>query len=382
MPAHIGAETEDPTENAMTPTRLIERRAALPVAVTLLLISHAIGCGDDPAPPPPPPQPVKILTVPGAGSNIAFEYPGEVSASQHAEPAFEVSGKIIDFPVIEGQTINEGDIIAALDPRDYEAALDRAAANLKKAAADVERYQILFDKGVSPKTELERAQRLYDVADAERRTAEKAVEDSTLRAQFSGTVAKKLVADFENVTAKQSIIILQDESTLEVVVGVPEQDYAVMKPGLTNEERTRLGEPKVTISSIPGRSFDAYVKEFTTTADPITRTFKATLAFRPPDDITIRPGMTAKISITPRALPGEESAVLIPARALLTDPEGQSFVWTIDAKTLVASRTDVLSGVFSGENVTITQGLEPGNQIAVSGVHKLSDGMVVRKFGN
>jgi RND family efflux transporter MFP subunit len=382
MPARIAAETEDPTENAMTPIRIFQRRAAASVAVALLLMTYLLGCGGEPEPPLSPPQPVKILTVPGAGSDVAFEFPGEVSASQHAEPAFEVSGKIIDFPVIEGQSIAEGDVIAALDPRDYQAALDRAAANRKKAATDVERYQILFDKGVSPKTDLERAQRIFDVADAEHRTAEKAVEDCTLRAHFSGTVAKKLVADFENVRAKQSIIILQDESTLEVDVGIPEQDYGALKPGLSNEERTRLSKPKVIISSIPGHSFDAYVKEFTTTADPITRTFKATVAFKPPGDINIRPGMTAKVVINSPALRNPETGILIPARAVVTDPEGQPFVWTVDPNTLVVSRTGVSAGVLSGENVTITQGLEPGDQIAISGVHKLSDGMIVRKFGN
>jgi len=365
----------------MPPIGAIEHRIAVSIATALLPIALAIGCGGDPTPPPRPAQPVKILTVPGAGSNVAFEYPGEVSANQRAEPAFEVPGKIIDFPVIEGQAIAEGDIIAALDPRDYQAELDRAKANLSKAATDVDRYQILFDKGVSPKTDLESARRRYDVAVAEHSKAEKAVEDSTLRAPFSGTVAKKLVSDFENVRAKQSIIILEDESTLQVEIGIPEQDYGQMKPGLTNEERTRRSKPKVTISSIPGRSFDAYVKEFTTTADPVTRTFTATLAFSPPGDVNIRPGMTAKVVISPPTLPGEEGAVLIPARALLTDPEGQAFLWKIDPETLVASRSDVVAGSLSGQDVTILQGLEPGDQIAVSGVHKLSDGMVVRKFG-
>jgi multidrug efflux pump subunit AcrA (membrane-fusion protein) len=70
----------------------------------------------------------------------------------------------------------------------------------------------------------------------------------------------------------------------------------------------------------------------------------------------------------------------IPAKALLTDPEGKDFVWSIDPDTLVASRTDVVAGDLSGESVSIVEGLAPGDQIAVSGVHMLADGMQVRRF--
>ncbi|MBW2398411.1 MAG: efflux RND transporter periplasmic adaptor subunit [Deltaproteobacteria bacterium] len=355
------------------PTRVL-RSAAL----CLLLVPHAIGCSEELPPPPRPPQPVKILEIVDAGARRTYDYPGEISAIQHAEPAFEVAGKIIKFPVIEGQEIAAGDIIAILDPRDFQAALDRARANLRQGENDIERYQILFDKGVSPKTELERAKRRHDVSLADFQKAEKALDDSTLRAHFSGTVAKKLATDFENVTAKQSIIILQDESELQVDIAIPEQDYTTMARGMSNEERTRLVNPMVSISSIPGRQFPAYVKEFTTTADPTTRTFKATLAFDPPSNVSIRPGMTAKVTITPRTTGA--SGIAIPAKALLTDPEGKAFVWSINPDTLVAFRTDVVAGDLSGESVSIVEGLAPGDQIAVSGVHMLADGMQVRRF--
>jgi len=362
------------------PMRQIQDRPprALRFAGLFLLVSIAIGCGEAAPPPARPPQPVKILEIVDMGARRTYEYPGEVSANQHAESAFEVAGKIIDFPVNEGQAISKGDVIAALDPRDFQSALDREAANLRKGNTDVERYQILFDKGVSPKTELERAERRRDVAAAEHEKAQKALEDSTLRAPFSGTVAKKLVADFENIRAKQSIIILQDESVLQVEIAIPEQDYTNMAKGMTNEERTRLAKPRVSISSIPDRHFPAYVKEFTTTADPTTRTFKATVAFDPPDDVSIRPGMTALVTITPKSL--ASSGIAIPARALLSDTEGKAFVWSIDPASLVASRRDVVAGHLAGESVAIDEGLAPGDQIAVSGVHMLAEGMQVRRF--
>jgi membrane fusion protein, multidrug efflux system len=56
-------------------------------------------------------------------------------------------------------------------------------------------------------------------------------------------------------------------------------------------------------------------------------------------------------------------------------------VWRVDPGTMKVSRADVVLGELSGDSVEIRSGLSPGDQIAVSGVHQLRDGMVVRRFG-
>jgi RND family efflux transporter MFP subunit len=364
-----------------TTKEILIRRAILSgAAIAVWAGAIALGCGEEPAPMAPVAQPVKILTVGGAGGGVSLEFPGVISPSQNAEPAFEVPGKIIEYPVDEAQLLEEGAVIARLDPRDYQAEVDKARANVKKAETDVKRYTTLYEKGVNPLTDVERAQRRYDVTEANLRTAEKALEDSVLRAPFAGTVARKLVEDFQNVQAKQPIIILQDESTLEIDVNVPESDFARMTPGLTIEERNRRARLQVSVSSIPGRSFPAWIKEFSTTADPVTRTFKATFAFAPPDDVTVRPGMTAKVAGIASDSRAPAGAVSIPARAVLTDETGEAFVWVVDPETMTVKRTPVVAGGLTGEDIAIQSGLAGGEQIATSGVHQLRDGMQVRRF--
>jgi RND family efflux transporter MFP subunit len=345
------------------------------------VVGIVLGCGEEPAPPPAPAQPVKIFTVPVTADRSTLEYAGEIAATQHEEAAFEVAGKIVEFPVVEGQAVTEGQMIARLDQRDFEADLDRALANLEKAETDVERYRTLFEKGVGPKTDVEAAERMYANSEASYRTAQKAFEDSTLRATFDGVIAKKLVADFQNVTAKQPIVILQDDSTLEISVAIPEQDYVGSNPDLTAEERTARIQPEVIVSSLPDRSFPARLKEVTTTADPVTRTFRATAQFDPPDDVLIRPGMTARVRINTSGRRGADDSITIPAQAMFTDPEGKAFVWKIDPTTFVATRAPIVPGPLSGSRLSVREGVAPGDQIAVSGVHKLADGMKVRPFG-
>jgi RND family efflux transporter MFP subunit len=359
----------------------LRKTVASGAAVAVWAGAIALGCGEEPPPPAPVAQPVKILTVSGGSGGASLEFPGVISPSQNAEPAFEVPGKIIEFPVDEAQVLEEGAVIARLDPRDFQAEVDKARANLNKTATDLKRFKILYEKGVNPKTDVERAEQFYEITEANLRTAEKALEDTVLRAPFSGTVAKKLVDDFQNVQAKQPIVILQDESTLEIDVNVPESDFARMTPGLTIEERNRRARIQVFVSSIPGRSFPARIKEFSTAADPVTRTFKATFAFDRPDDVTVRPGMTAKVTLTPSEGQAATGAVSIPARAVLTDDTGEAFVWVVDPETMKVKRTSVVAGDLSGENIAIQSGLAGGTQIAISGVHQLRDGMQVRRFG-
>jgi len=344
------------------------------------ILGLGVGCGEETPPAEPVAQPVKTFRVGGAGSGGTLEFPGEVSPSQNAEPAFEVAGKMIEFPVDEGQFLAEGDVIAKLDPRDYEAEVERARANVNKTRTDLTRYKTLFEKGVSPKTDYEGALRRFEVTDADLKKAEKALEDSTLRAPFAGTVARKLVQDFQNVQAKQPIVILQDDSSLEIVVDIPESDFARIRPGLTIEERNRLTRSEVEIASIPNRRFPASIKEFATTADPVTRTFSATFRFDSPEDVNVRPGMTAKVIVTPPAETRSAPQVSIPARAVRTDDTDEPFVWVVDPSTMRVSRTPVTTGELSGDRIEILSGLAAGAEIVTSGVYQVRDGMEVRRF--
>lgn len=364
-----------------TTAKSTRRAIASGAAIAVWACAAALGCGEEPAPAEPAAQPVKIMTVSGGGGGLSLEFPGVISPTQNAEPAFEVPGKIVEFPVDEAQVLEEGAVIARLDPRDYQAEVDKARANLRKTETDLKRFKTLYQKGVNPKTDVERAEQFYEITEANLRTAEKALEDTVLRAPFAGTVAKKLVDDFQNVQAKQPIVILQDESTLQIDVDVPEGDFAKMTPGLTIEERNRRATIRVSVSSIPDRTFPARIKEFSTTADPVTRTFKATFAFDRPDDVTVRPGMTAKVTLTPSEASAVVGEISIPARAVRTDETGEAFVWVVDPESMTVKRTPVVLGGLSGEDVGIRSGLEGGEQIAVSGVQQLRDGMQVRRFG-
>jgi RND family efflux transporter MFP subunit len=226
---------------------------------------------------------------------------------------------------------------------------------------------------------LEVRRRNFEVADANYRTAEKAVEDTYLRAPFDGQVARKLVEDFVNVQAQQVILILQDDSSLEVVVNVPEGDALRGAQYLMNANEMAILNPAVEIGSLPDRQFPARLKEFATTADPVTRTFAVTFFFESPDDATLRPGMTARLTLSPETqlLTGRSS---LPASAVLADEQGAAYVWRIERSDMTVSRATIEVGAVFGDEIELLGGLSPGDLIAVSGVHNLRAGMQVRSL--
>ena len=328
-------------------------------------------------------RPVRILTIGGEGAGATLFYSGRVRAGETAELGFEVPGRIIELPVVEGQEVAQGDLIARLDPADFQAQLNQADANYRQAKTTFERYQEIVERGAVSRQELDLRRRNFEVAEADLATARKALNDTRLLAPFAGNVGRRLVDNFVNVQAKQGVVVLQDVTTLEVVSAIPEQDWSRADPNMTNEQRTERIRPRVTLSTLPGRRFPARITELANLADPVTRTFEVVVAIDNPPDVTIMPGMTANIMIT---VPEDDvalafgRAVTIPAGAVLGDEQGNSTVWRIDPATMTASRVVVEVGELTGSDIRIVSGLQQGDRIATSGVHNLREGMEVSEL--
>ncbi len=351
----------------------------LKILVLLPLALPLVGCGEPPADSKPPIRPVKIHKIGSLQPMSVREYPGTIRAYQTAEMGFEVSGRVTEFLVREGQIVKKNDVFAHLDARDYVADLKVAQANLAKAQADLTRNTNIFktEPGAIATSEIESSQRTAQVTEAQLGIAQKAVEDTELRAPFAGVMARKLVEDFANVLAKEPVLILQDNSVLEIEVAVPERDFVRRESqNESHEDLTRRINPKVIVSSLPDRDFAARVKEYATTADPITRTFPVKLNFDNPADVNILPGMTARV----RVVIDPDSARSVPVTAAQADENGQSYVWKIDAASMKVSRTPVQLGPLTGNRVLLTSGVEKGDLVAVSGVTALREGMQVRSY--
>jgi RND family efflux transporter MFP subunit len=310
---------------------------------------------------------------------LTREFPGKVRASQRVQLAFSVSGLIVELNALEGRVVRKGEIIAQLDRRDYQNAMDVAKANYTDAKQSFNRTEQLRKQKVVAEAEFDRAKATFDTAAAELRIREKALSDTVLLAPFDGIVVARYMENHEHVDAKQAIVSIQDITRVEIVLQVPE---SLMAHGGAKS----LQNIAVRIEADGDRWFDVSLREFSSQADPVTRTYELVLAMEPPKDIEVLPGMTTTVRAqVQRQIPlanWTEGLTLVPAAAVVNAPDGSSYVWLVDEVGGHPRRTPVILGDPREDGIEVRSGLTPGQRVATAGVHMLDEEVLVRPMHN
>lgn len=206
--------------------------------------------------------------------------------------------------------------------------------------------------------------------EAQRKGTQDALMDTRLRAPFAGFIATRFVDNFQEVQAKQPIVSLQDVSSVEIDINVPE---LLVARGKRHGDITA----EAAFAAVPGKQYPLSVKEFATAADPKTQAYKVTLLMLQPEDANILPGMTASVTITRSA--ETDTTISIPATAVFADETGASHVWVFNPDDQTVKLRPVTTGNLTGsENIQIDAGLETGDIIAIAGVSLLREEMKVR----
>ena len=324
-------------------------------------------------------RPVKTLQVNDTGAVKEVEFPGQIRAVQKSWMAFEVSGRVVKRLVKEGQLVKKGQVLAQLDPRDYQYTYDAAKAQHEATLAVEQRKAQLFKKGAVSRQELDLADRDLRQATAKLKQAKKALDDTQLIADFDGRVAKLMIEDFTNVVAKENVLMLQNNALLEVVINLPESSVALPLKGKTTEEKVNGTHPKVVFSVLPGEEYPAIYREASEHPDPATRTYELKLTFLPDAGSKVRPGMTAKVKASiPANAASHSKGFPVPVHALVSKNDRETFVWRIDPEKRTVSKVVVTMGATIGQSCVVQGGLKNGDRIVVAGVHELHEGDEVR----
>jgi len=315
-------------------------------------------------------RPAKIMTIEKAGTSQIFQYPGKVQALDRVEVSFEVSGKLIALDVKEGQKINKGDTIARIDGSDYQSRLDAAKAKVNHAKTEVDRYSNLLKEKVVAKSTYDVKKRTYDITVSDMEIAQKAVDDTILRAPFGGMIGMRFVENYQVVQAKQSIVSIQKVSGLEIIVNAPEKAIGRRNDGSKSEITAEF-------ANYPGERFPVTVKEFAAEADPQTQTYRVVLSMSPPKDKKILSGMTATVFLVLHQIDG--NTFEIPVQSVFYDETGQAYIWKV-GDDLRVKRHQVTAGMLKQESVKIISGLASGDKIITAGVQNLIEDQKVREY--
>ena len=166
-------------------------------------------------------RPVKLAKIESSDRVLTRQFFGSVTARQTVDLAFQVSGQIQDFPVLEGAVVAKGDLIAELDLEPFQRALDQARVQKDQADRALDRFNQLSSSAVS-QVSIDDAQSAADLAALSVSDAEYALEQATLSAPFDGLAASRNYANFSTVSAGTPVVRLHDVSEWRVEIDVPE----------------------------------------------------------------------------------------------------------------------------------------------------------------
>lgn len=304
------------------------------------------------------------------------EFPGTVRAEQRVDLAFSVSGQLLYLNADEGERVRKGEVVARLDQRDFAIALDKATAAFEEARKTLKRTETLIKQNVVTQSDLDGDQATYDSTRAEVRSKKKALDDTEIYAPFDGVIAKRYVENHEHITAKSPIVSIQDISVIQVVFEVPERTIA-------KEGNLDAFDINVEFDVLEGKWFKAKPREVEVEADDATHTYDVVVNITPQPGMHIYPGMTATVRVGRKDTRASadnvpDAATLVPVQAVFADSDGKACVWVINGVKTEPVKTPVTLGRLRDDGQEILSGLTVGQQVAVAGVHTLTENMRVR----
>ncbi len=358
-------------------------RPSLPVlCLALLAVSVLHACGREPTPDAASEsRPVKTFQV--AGSDFAGKrsFPGRIESTYRADLAFRVQGTVQEILVKEGDLVESGQLLARLDPTDYEIVVRDRVASFENSQRNFQRASELVEDGFISRLEYDRLEANFKSSEAALAAAQQDLAYTELRAPFGGRIAKRHVEAFEEIGIKQPVFTLQDVENLQVKIDVPESLVRRIRARHDTEPGTAAPPSVATFEGNPDRPFPLTFREIATRADSRTQTFEVTFNMPAPKDFIVLPGMTATVvvDLTGR-LNGSVRTLWVPLNAVVADSSLGAHVWVLDPESMTVSSLPVEIGRMQGSQVEVVSGLEGSEEIVSVGASYLAEGMRVTRM--
>lgn len=379
-------------------------------------------------------RPVKTVVVKPRIEKLERSYAAVVLPSREIELSFRVSGQLMELPVRSGQNVKQGDIIAELDKRDFQAEITRLesqmeqaeaqmnaltsgaraedVASLEAAVAAVEaqleaardqlsRSQELFKRQVVAKAKVDQDKTAVRVAEAELEAKRQELAKGTAGARAEEVAGQEAVikglksnlkslqdnladatlrAPFDGIIATRAVENFANVQAKEPIVRL----QALATPNLTFDipaadvppfAKAEQLDLSVVLDSLPGTVFEAKRGEFSTQADASTQTYRGRVSIENPGKEPILPGMTGVLTVGVHA--SSKASLNVPLMAVAAAPDGAAFVWVVDGSGKVTKRA-VKTSTASGGTVSISDGLGEGDVVVTAGISALQEGMTVK----
>jgi RND family efflux transporter MFP subunit len=330
-----------------------------------------------------------VSMISPAQASASLTASGYVVAQRQASIASKATGRLVYLGYEEGDKVTKGDIIARIESGDVEAGLAQAKAGLSVARAELNdaeqslgRAKKLITSGSISQAEFDAVQARYDrvlasieSASASVKAADVQLENTLIRAPFSGTILTKnadvgeVVAPFAaGASSRVAVVTIADMSSLEVEADVSESNIDKISYKQTCE---------IILDAYPDKRYKGFVNKIVPTADRAKATVLTKIRFDDKDS-RVLPEMSAKVyfvsaSATPSTSSGAKIAV--DARAV-TARENVRVVFVLEAGSVKMRTVEI--GEAMGSMIEVRSGLRSGEKAILSPSERLIDGMKVK----
>ncbi len=273
----------------------------------------------------------------------------------------EVRGRVIEKRMEKGTRVREGDIIAVIDTRDYEIAVDAARASYNTALASKRRIEKLYREQLASKSQLDDITAQLERFKAERDSAELKLLRCTIKSPISGVINNVHIDRGQYLDFSDPVAEVMQIDRLKVNVGIPESDVTAVRA---------VDDFEIRIDALDGKVFSARKYFLARAGDPMARLYSLEIEIDNPDE-EILPDMFARVEIVKREA---HDALAVPLYAIISVNDVQT-VYVLSDKT--ARARTISTGIQEGWMMQVTEGLEPGDQVIVAGHRRVSDGQKV-----
>jgi len=308
-----------------------------------------------------PPVNVVVLDVKPSSIYDRIDLPAQVEPWVELKIMSEVSGRAVKVAAKEGSHVKKGDLIAQLDPRDYENTLASARAEYELAKLDLERNRSLYSEQLITKAQIDQAKAKVETFNASVKNAELGVERAAIRAPISGLVNHLDVKEGLFMNDHDPVGIILDNSRVKVTVGIPEADVNEIK---------KLSHFDVSIEAIGNRTLKGRKHFLSQSPETLAHLYKLEIEVDNSNG-AILPGMFARVNIVKREV---KNSFSVPLYSVIMRSDEQYIYVEKDG---IAHVRMVQTGILEGWKIEIEKGLSKGDRVIVVGHRNVDEGQKV-----
>src|SRR3984893_11912273 len=326
-------------------------------------------------------RPVRVTSVQHALSGDTISLTGQIQAKDQVNLAFRIGGRLQERNVTVGDAVAPGQIVARIEPQDFQNALRSAEADLASAQAVLANAQAtegrqseLLSKGFATRAQYDQAEQQLKTAQAQVESAQARLQNAKdnlayteLKSDVAGSVTAKGADAGEVVAAVRMILQVARQGGRDAVFNVPSQ---LIRQSPKNPEVT------VALSDDPTIVAIGHVREVAPQADAATGTYVVKIALdNPPDAMRLGATVVGRVKV-------HSEPVIQPPGTALTQSEGKPAVWVVDPVKKTVSLVPVTVGHYDTSWAVVSHGLKDGDLVVTAGGQGLWPGQEGRPPAN